>query len=233
VILGTSVAAKHTFMAYMLNHLAERHRPAWPLSELELRLCRAELAKGFEADTTRYETPGRVYTLARTLILHGRGRTLWVFHNLLNNWLASEEEMQRNAPSWDRVGGMVIVIDGDRLARPESRIGDHAAELYSRTVRHIEEFCLLSPGELLPMRVAVVVACSTRQMMSELLARIPHAEGEAVKNAVMSHDPALHALLVRTVDPQKLKFWGWVAPSEVGRIVPSIAQDVGFWIMAK
>jgi hypothetical protein len=218
-------------MADMLTQLAKQHRPAWSLSKLELQLCRAVLAKGFEEDTTRYESLGRLYTLARTLILHGRGRTLWVFHNLLNSWLASEEELHWNHPAWNRVGCMLIVIDGDRLAEAGSGGAEQPAELYSRTLRDIEKFCLLGPEDLLPMRVAVVVACSSRERMAELLKGAPPGKGETVKNAVMGRVPALHGLLVRTVHPRKLRFWAWVAPSGADHASPSVAQEVGVWMM--
>lgn len=232
-ILGTSVAAKHAFMADMLAQLAKRHHPAWRMSELEIRLCRAELAKGFNEDTTRYETPGRLYTLARTLILHGQGGTLWVFHNLINRWLASEEELHRNVPAWSRVGALLIVIDGDRLAEPDPRVGDQSAELYSRAFRDIEKSRLLGPEETLPMRVAVVVAFSSPERMAEFLDGGLPGKGGRVKSSVLGRAPALHGLLVRTVDPRKLKFWAWVAPSGADRVSPTVAQEAGIWIMTR
>jgi hypothetical protein len=189
--------------------------------------------KPFEEDTTWCETPGRIYTLARTFILHGRKRALWVFHNLLNSWLAGEEELHRNAPAWDRMGGLLIIIDGDLLIRPRSTVGDQPAEYYSRILRDIEKLCLLGPDAFLPMRVAVVVGCSTREKMSELLAGNLRGKGETVQDAVMSHDPALHSLLIRTTKPRKLKFWGWVATRGGDQVEPSIAHEVGVWIMAK
>jgi hypothetical protein len=232
-ILGTSVAAKHAFMADMLTQLARRHRPAWSMSKLELRLCREVLVKGFEEDTTRYESPGCRYTLSRTLILHGRRRTLWVFHNLLNTWLVSEEALHKNAPFWGRVRGILIVIDGDRLAGADPVGADHPAELYSRTLRDIEKLGLVSPGDALPMNVAVVVACSSREKMGDLLSHAQPGIGGPVKSAVMGRDPALHGLLVRTVHPKKLRFWAWVAPSGANRPSHLVAEEVGVWIMTR
>lgn len=232
-IVGTSIAAKHAFMGYFLSHLALRHRTAWPMSELELRLCRTTLGRGFEEDTARCETPGRIYTLARAFILHAHGRSLWVFHNLLNSWLATEADLLKYSPTWDRLSSILLVIDGDRLARPEPGSRDQPSEHFSRLLRDIEKFCLLSPNDYLPMRVAVVVACSTKEKMTELLAGTLQAKGEPVKNSVMNHDPALHALLVRTVDPRKLKFWGWAATGAATQASPTTALEVGEWMMSK
>jgi hypothetical protein len=203
------------------------------MSKLELSLFRYVLRRGFEEDTTRYEAPGHTYTLARTFILHGRKGALWVFHNLLNSWLVSEEELHRYHPTWSRVGSLLFVLDGERLARPVPGSSDPPVELFSRMLRDIEKFCLLRPNRFLPMRVAVVVACPSHEMMSELFLKADRPADEPFKSVVMSLDPALHALLLRTVAPKRLRFWGWVAPFNVDQTSPLAAQEVGRWILGE
>jgi hypothetical protein len=236
-LLGATVRVKHCVMAHLFGHLTEKrphrkhYQPAWRVSALELDLCRRVLCRAMTEETSRFETPGQHYTLALTFLLkEARRRRLLVFHNVVQNWLARTELLAKNSLNWQIMSGLVFVLDYQRLGLPKSDKVLPDAELYSRLVRVVEEYCGLEPGQPVPFRVAVVLAVPADARTDLLAGPTGELTSEEVQDVVRNRGPALHALLVRTVVPGRLRFFGGLVPNGMDLSMTPWIPDVLEWV---
>ncbi len=219
-IVGTTVAAKHTVMSHMFHQLTgsssdESYRTAWDVSQMELELSRQILYRGFEEDTSRYETPGRHYTLAWTFVLQpvGSGSHL-VFHNMLNSWFSDTHDLAKHGANWKILKGLLFVIDPRLMWQEPSVDALPQAEIYARLLRTVEEYCVLRPGRPVPFKVAVLLPLPPK--MFDFFAKsaaLHKASSTTIEHILAQQDPALFSLLRRTVPRQRLCFFGgWLPP---------------------
>ena len=190
------------------------YQPAWEVTQLEVQLCEELLAEAFTKDTSHCEMPGKRYSLSWTAVFQAlQQRRLLVFHSIVSRWLESTHLLARHTLNWKVMDGLVLVIDPDQLQSQGEPSQLSAAEIYSRLLRVIEEYCVLSPGQPLPCKVAVALVLPEGH---SLLGRGVDAHGGiaslTAETLLHQHDPALIALLQRTVPPQRLRFFGGTVP---------------------
>jgi len=220
-LAGVTLAAKHGVMAHLFAQLVEHgtggagYRPGWEVTGLELQLCQAILYRAFETDTSACETPGRRWTLAWTAVFEpqGAGRTL-AFHNIVDQLLTDTDQLARNSLNWKDLDSLILVLDPAQLGLKIDPHLRQPVEIWSRLVRVIEEYCSAPAGQCLPCKVAVVLAVPERGhslafLPAELKQGLTALEVERI---VRENDPALAALLRRTVAGRKLRFFGGIIP---------------------
>jgi hypothetical protein len=228
-IAGTSSRVKHAVMASLFVQATRAKvagigqlEPAWDLSRLELSLFEALLAGGSGLDGDDLDRPGEHYVLAQSFILRPvQSSELLVFHNVPNSWLTETLALARGGRNWKSTKGLVFVLDTQRMGEAVDEAKVPQSEAYSRLVRVIEEFCSLRAGAQLPLRVAVVIPVFGEKSL-----------GAKPEEYLKRNDPALHALMTRTVAPQNLRFWsgsvGSDARDDTGRT--RWAHEVLEWV---
>lgn len=235
-LAGTTVRAKHSVMAHLFRHLAGQgirkvsYQPAWDLSELELKLCDQVLHRAFREDTRRCEVPGEQYTLGLTLPLQAEGKKhLLVFHNIAQHWLGKTEILARTGLNWNLLRTLVFVIDAAQMDALTTETAAPQVETYTRLVRAVEEYCGLRPGSTLPFRVAVVLALPGKPAAARRRGASGEMPPEKVERLLAERDPALYALLRRTVPPGRLRFFGGSIPPDLEVARTRWLQDVLEW----
>lgn len=237
-VAGTSTQAKHAVMAHLFAHLVEGDRrfgtwtPAWELSEMEMELSRKRLVKAFREDTTDCEKPGDRYTLGLSFVLRSVDDSqLLVFHNVAQHWLDSTSLLVKNVLNWKLIQGMVLVLDPELMGVIADPQELPQAEAYSRLLRVIEEYCVLSTGSPLPLRVAVVLPVPAGRAAAMGLPGVKASMlGEAIRQLVREKEPALHALLVRSVAPTKLAFFAGPIPDDIDLKKTKWLHEVLTWM---
>lgn len=219
-LAGTTVAVKHAALTYLLSAWESAgFKPAWDVSGLEIKLAKAILGRAFEVDTTPAERPGRVWTLASTLLLERKRRRL-ALHNLLNEWLTRTEDLARDSCNWKAVDCLVFAVDGVKLVETPAYDAVTAAEYFSRLVRVAEEYHALPAGDPLPFRVVVLLVWPEDGAEAT-------PSPESIEARLMKYDPALIALLRRMVGASRLSYFGGTVPTRGRQAVPEWARTAG------
>ena len=212
-LAGTKTASKNAVLGHLVRAWTERGlEPAADVSAAEVQLARTVLVRAGTIDTRPMERTGQHWTLASTLVL-AEGERLLALHNLLGGWFRQTARLSKHGPNWRALDCLVFVLDGDELRREPEADSLPASEWFARIVRVTEEYCGLPAGARLPFRVAVVLAGSG-----------------PIEATIARHDPALGALLRRTVRPGRLAFFGGVLPSEPGSGPVDWARPLAEWI---
>jgi hypothetical protein len=237
-VAGTTARAKHAVMAHLFEHLAQgdgplgQWEPAWDMSALELELFEQTLSRSFQIDTSDCDKLGERYTLALSFVLRkARGSQLYVFHNVAQHWLDSTPLLIKNVLNWKLTHGMIFVLDPEQMGLIADSDQLPQAEAYSRLLRVIEEFCRLQAGSTLPLRVAVVLPVPDGQAATLGVPGVKSGlSGEAVQKLVREKEPALHALLIRSVAPAKLGFFAGPIPDDLDLKKTKWLHDVLTWV---
>jgi hypothetical protein len=224
-VAGTSVRTKHAAMAFLFHHLVEwgsaagdRYEPAWDLTQLELDLCRGVLHRSLSEDTTACETPGKRYTLARSFVLRStRRRQLLLFHNIAQSALMKASDLMKSKQNWQIVDRLILVLDPKQMGPAADPIRVPQSEVYSRMIRAVEEYTTLRVGQALNLSVAVLVPL-TRKELAGAFGGNANPSPAKVRDWVHRNDPALYALLLRTIEADRLMFFGGLIPDQLGRM---------------
>jgi len=222
-LAGTSLRSKHAILAHLFCRLVTRdvrgvlYEPGWEVTRKEVRLCKEVLVRAFREDTSYCETPGKHYCLAWTAVFRSKeGRRLLVFHNIVNRWLNNTDLLAKHSLNWKATDSLILVVDPDQMRKQSASRWLPPVEVYSRLLRVVEENCALRPGQRFPLKVAVVLALpeghSLESCCPETLSGL---SSEAIQEMLLRLDPALLALLRRTVPTQLLGFFGGVVPQDL------------------